>query len=64
MTPIAEPTLTEALLALGIGHRVPEEFPRSLYRRELYRLDTGEVVGLANAAEGWEFVRARKAGAR
>jgi hypothetical protein len=55
------PTLTEALLALGIGHRVPAEFPRSLYRREYFRIDTGESLGLMNASEGWAYVRARQA---
>jgi hypothetical protein len=51
----AEPTLTEALRARGYGHRATPHSPTS-GKHEIYRLDTGDIVGQMTAAAAWDWL--------
>lgn len=57
---MADPTLTEALRAAGYGHRKPTpEESRHSYAHTIYRLGSGEVVGVMTASEAWRWLRKR-----
>jgi hypothetical protein len=53
-------TLARGLAERGFGHR--KASPPVEGRQEVYRLDTGEVVGLWRWHEAWAFLREREAG--
>lgn len=48
----SSPTLGDALAAAGYGHR-PSKIDG---KREVFRLDTGEVAGTFDAFEAWVFL--------
>lgn len=45
------PTLDQALRAAGYGHRTGNDIGR-----EVFRLDTKEVVGIFDAKDAWAFL--------